>query len=243
MRELAAAVRRFNASTGTETLSPQLKRQSTKLRLDLLEVDIKALRAGARAAGGSVNDGLLAAMSLALGRWHREQGVQVPEIRTTMAMNTRPDDGSYGGNDITAVMIRLPLFEDDAAKAVAACREVSAAGRGDADMLKILDWSRKLANRGPAKMFGKASAKRMAGIDLGVSNVNGIPSGYWLGGVENLRTVAFAGASWTALNLILGSVGDRADLGITSCPVAIPDADHLVALMAEAFAEVSALAG
>ncbi len=215
------------------------------MRFDILEIDdMAALKAGARAAGGSVNDGLMAAISLAIRRWHKEQGVDdVAEVRLSMAVNVRPDDGSYGGNELTTVMVRLPVDDDDVARLVGRCRAISAEARGDRDVLLILDRSLKLATRGPAKAMGRASAKRMKGMDVQMSNVNGIPAGFWMGGVENLRTVGFMGSSHCALQLIIGSSRERADIGITTCPETIRDPDHFVGLLADALADVAKLVG
>ena len=62
VRQLAAAARRFTASQGTDTLSPHLMRRSDRLRYDWIEIaDMPSFKAGARAVGGSVNDGFMAA--------------------------------------------------------------------------------------------------------------------------------------------------------------------------------------
>jgi hypothetical protein len=120
-------------------------------------------------------------------------------------------------------------------------RDLSQAAKADTDRLLMLDRLLALSNRFPARLTAKASANSMKGIDLQMSNVNGIPAGYWLAGCKNLRTIAFMGASHTAVQLIMGTTGDRADIGLTTCPVAIPDPERLVELIQHGFAAVAAL--
>ena len=77
------------SSTGTDVTSPLLHRRSTRLQLHHLEVDIPALKAGANSVGGTVNDGFLAAIVLGLRQWHLDHGLELPHIRTSMAVNLR----------------------------------------------------------------------------------------------------------------------------------------------------------
>ena len=139
-------------------------------------------------------------------------------------------------------MVRLPTDDDDVARLVGRCHDISAEARTDEDVLLVLDRMLKLANRGPVKAMGRASAKRMKGLDLQMSNVNGIPSGFWMGGVENLRTIGFNGSSHCAIQVIIGSSRERADIGLTTCPVTIPDPEHFTDLISQAIKDVSALA-
>jgi WS/DGAT/MGAT family acyltransferase len=243
-RELASATRRLKEKGSNVPLSPLLVRRSEALRFDLVEVDMAAFKAGCRAVGGTVNDGLMAAMGFALHRWHAERGVQVPAIRTGMAMATRAQDASgHSGNDHTSLVVHLPMDTDDVAELVRRSGEAARAAKADTDRLLMLDRMLAMSNRLPARLMARASADSMRGIDLQMSNVNGIPAGYWLAGCENLRTIAFMAASHAAVQLIMGSTGDTADIGLTTCPVAIPDPEHLVELIQAGFSAVADLAG
>lgn len=242
-RQLAAAVRRVGEKDASTPLSPLLARRSQALRFDVVEVDITSFKRGCKAVGGTVNDGLMAAMGTALRRWHQEHGAEVPALRTAMAMTTRPDGASYGGNDLSSLVVRLPMDEDDVGTLLRRCRDASQASKADTDRLLMLDRLLAMSNRFPTRLMARASANSMKGIDLQMSNVNGIPAGYWLAGCENLRTIAFMGASHTAVQLIMGTTGDRADVGLTTCPVAISDPERLVELIQDGFAAVAALAG
>ncbi|HJR24881.1 MAG TPA: WS/DGAT domain-containing protein, partial [Acidimicrobiales bacterium] len=227
---------------GAGPLSPVLQRRSDALRLDRMEIDLAGLKAGARAVGGSINDGLMAAFSLGLRRWHRDHGYEVPALRTAMAVNRRPEGTTWEGNDVLAVVLHLPLDDDDPASLVKRCREVSLEQREDEDALWLLDRVRAAGNRLPFKVSVAISRSSLRGLDLGLSNVVGIPKRKWTGHREILSSTGFPVGTLSGVCVVMSSRGAVADLGITSCPVAVPDPDHLVRRLEEGFAEVGALA-
>ena len=239
--DLVKAARRLQEPVGPAPLSPLLVRRSTRVALHAQQVDLTALKAGARAAGGSINDGLMAAVSLGLRQWHRDLGVTLPAIRTAIPVNRRPAGTSWEGNDVLAVVVSLPVDDDDPARLVKRCRELSLDQREDEDALWLLDRVRALGNRLPFPLAVTLTRQSMAGIDLSVSNVPGIQHRRWVGGVEVLRDMPFAVGTLSALMLVMVSNGARAELGITSCPVAIPDPQHLLDRLAGGFAAVAAL--
>ncbi len=241
-RELAGALRRMTSHQSQVPHSWVLRRRSDAMRFDILPVDITALKTGARAVGGTVNDGFMAAISVALHQYHHDRGVVVHELRTAMAINTRTEKQGHAGNEVIGVMLGLPLCED-AATAVKACGEVSRAHRDDRDVLWVIDRLRAMANRAPRRLVVAASKKTLTGVDLQISNVPGISRRMWVGGVETLRGTAFNIGGPSALSLILQGGSPTGHLGMETDPAAIHDPEHLVERLAEGFAAVAALAG
>jgi WS/DGAT/MGAT family acyltransferase len=239
--EIVKAARRLQSPVGPTPLSPLLVRQSKELRFHALEVDLAQLKVGARAAGGSINDGFMAAVSLGLRQWHLDHGVRVPTLRTAMAINRRPEGTSWEGNEVLAVVLHMPVDDDDPARLVKRCREVSLDHREDEDALWLLDRVRAAGNRLPFPVTVALSRQSLAGLDISLSNVAGISQRRWVGGVEQLRDLPFVVGTLSAVAMILTSRGDTADLGLTTCPVAIPDPQHLVDRLAEGFAMVGAI--
>lgn len=240
-KELAAALQRMQSEQGTEPRSPLLRRTSDKNRFDHLAVDLDALRAGARALGGSANDGFMAAVSIGVHRYHVDHGVRVPELRTAMAINTRTDADGHHGNELIAAILRLPLL-DDAETALKSCQAVSRAHRDDRDVLWLMDRSRALINRLPKRLVNPMLAQGQGALDLTLSNVKGMPLRSWVGGVEVLDTVPFViGGPALVITLVSGAAG--ATIGVNSCPEAITDPASLMRHLADGFAEVRALAG
>jgi diacylglycerol O-acyltransferase len=237
-KALGEAMGRLNAQSGMTPLSPLLCRTSDRNRFDMLRVDLAALRAGARAVGGSANDGLMAAVSLGLHRWHLDHGVRVPEVRTLMPISTRGADDGHAGNEVLGAFVGLPLL-DDADAAVKSCAAVSRACRDDADVLWLFDRFRAASNRLPKRIVAQTNS--LKGIDLSLSNVKGMPLRNWIAGVEILETTAFLiGGPAVAMTLISGP--EHSTLGVVTCPEAVTDPEHLMDRVSEGIAQVSALA-
>ena len=241
-RELARAAQRLLEPNGPEPLSPVLRRRSDRMRFDDLRVDIAALKAGARAASGTVNDGFMAAVSLGLQAYHRDLGVRLPAVRTAMAVNRRPVGTSWDGNDVLAVVVHLPMDDDDPARLVKRCHEVSRQARDDEDVLWLLDRVRAAGNRMPFAVSVALARRNLAGLDVSLSNIAGLPTRRWIAGVEQLRSTPFVVGTLSAVAMVMTSRGDVADLGLTTCPEAIPDPEHLVACLQAGLGAVEALA-
>jgi diacylglycerol O-acyltransferase len=241
LKEYAASWKRGMEVAGTEPMSPLLVRRSDRNRFDHLRVDLDALKAGAKSVGGSANDGLMAAMSLALHRYHLDRGVRVREVRMMMPISTRTEEHGHLGNELIAAVIMLPLL-DDAALAVKESRALSRAQRDDKDALWMFDRFRALANRLPKAGMRVLFGRSVKSLDLSLSNVKGMPLRNWIAGVEVLDTMPFI-VGGPAIGATLVSLPDHATLGVVTCPEAIPDPERLMARIAEAIAEVSALHG
>jgi WS/DGAT/MGAT family acyltransferase len=241
VRDYVESLQRGMAVAGTEPLSPLLVRRSDRNRFDHLRVDLAALKAGARNVGGSANDGLMAAMSLALHRYHLDHGLRVREVRMMMPISTRTEDHGHLGNELLAAVLKLPLL-DDAALAVKESKALSRAQRDDKDALWMFDRFRALSNRLPKAGMRALFGRSVQSLDLSLSNVKGIPIRNWIAGVEVLDTMPFI-VGGPAIGATLVSLPEHATLGVVTCPEAITDPEHLMARIAEAIDEVCALAG
>ena len=241
-RELAAAVRRMAASQGTAGHSSLLRRRSDGVRFDWLTYPVEDLKAGPRTMGGTLNDGFLAAMSMALHAYHRDHGTEVAGLRTAVAVSTRTADQGHQGNRVIAVVVELPVCEDPA-EAVKACAAVVRGHLEDHDVLWLLDRFRAIANRLPQRLLGRITERQMRGFDLQLSNSAGLPARSYVAGVETIGQCGLAVTGPSALTIILSSNGGIASLGISTDPVAITDPEHLVARIDEAFRAVIGLAG
>ena len=93
--------------------SPLLRRRSLVSRVHVLEVPLADLRAAAHAAGGSVNDAYLAALSGGLGRYHDALGVPVGELPLALPVSLRSASDPAAGNRITGITIAAPAGEPD----------------------------------------------------------------------------------------------------------------------------------
>ena len=238
-REWGAALQRMRSHQGRTPASPLLARRSEASRFDWIEIDWSAFKAGCKASGASINDGFMGALSVALHRYHLDHGLRVDHLRTAMAINTRTDDDPEGGNRVIGVMLALPLH-DDIGRAIKECGEVSRDHREDRDVLRVIDGLRAFANRMPQGLVARGTKATLQGVDMQISNVQGIPRRYWVAGVESLAGMSFPTAG-PGLSMTFITNRGRADLGFTTCPDSITDPEHLAARIREGFSEVAAL--
>jgi hypothetical protein len=190
-----------------------------------------------------VNDAVMAATSLGLRRWHHDHGVDVPALRLAMAVNRRTEaKEGWHGNDALAVVVELPTDEDDISRLIQRCSEVSRRAREDDDALWLMDRARAATNRLPLRVAVPLARHNLSGLDVAISNVAGTPNRQWEAGVEILDGFGCIVGNMSALAMLMSSRGGTATIGLTTCPVAIRDPEHLVARLAEAFEEVYALA-
>jgi WS/DGAT/MGAT family acyltransferase len=242
IRELAASGKALKADLGTEPLSPLLARRTNGLQLDAFEVDLVGLKRGAKAVGGTVNDGFLAAICLGLRRWHADHGVEVPAVRTSMAVNTRAAQDSTLGNDMIAVVVRLPLDSDDPVDVLRRCAEASRRHRTVGEGMRLMEIGRAIGNRMPARIMVRAARRNMRGMDLQVSNLPGLPRPYWVGGNEVLGGMSFPVGTLSGLAVVMVSHGDGATFSMITDPAAVHDRERLVARLQAGFDQIAALA-
>ena len=239
-REWGGALLRLKAAQGSHPRSPLLVRRSRASRFDIVDVDWDGFRAGAKALGASINDAFMGALSVALHQYHLDHGLRIPALNTAMAINTRKEDDGHGGNRVIGVLLPMPLH-DDVAIAIKESRELSRSHRDDTDLIRLTDGLRAFANRLPLRVSAWGARNALNGIDLQISNVQGIPVRYWVAGVEALGGASFA-TGGPGLSMTLISSRGTAVLGVASCPEAVKDPDHLAQRLREGFAAVAALA-
>jgi hypothetical protein len=241
-KRLVRSIKLLRQDLGSNSMSPLLQRRSTKLQFDHLEIDIPALKAGAKAAGGTVNDGFLAAIALGLRQWHHDHGAEIPEIRTSMAVNLRSADDDSPGNNMIAVVVRLPLDSDDAADVVRRCGELSRRHRTESDGMKLMRIGQTIGNRLPRRMIENLTRKNMGGMDVQLSNLIGSPPPRWSMGREILKGTSFPVGTLSGLAIIMVHKFTRTDLGMITDPESVTDPEHFTACILQGFDRVAAIA-
>ena len=107
------------------------------------------------------------------------------------------------------------------------------AGVGDEDVVALVAAD-------PQGLVARGTKATLQGVDMQISNVQGIPRRYWVAGVESLAGMSFPTAG-PGLSMTFITHRGRADLGFTTCPDSITDPEHLAARIREGFDEVAAL--
>ncbi len=141
---------------------------SSRRAVAFADVDLAALARGGRAAGGTVNDALLAAVAGAAAVALRACGERLPAALPASVPVALPDRGA-SGNAVGVMVVPLPVGEPDAAARVARIARVTAEAKQQARAQGTLELTR---TRWGSRLFG-ALARRQRFIALFVTSVRG----------------------------------------------------------------------
>lgn len=192
--------------------SPLLRRRSLVSRTFVLEVPLADLRAAGKAAGGSVNDAYLAALSGGLGRYHEALGVPVGELSLALPVSLRTADDPAAGNRITSVTIAAPAGEPDPAERIRLVREQVIAGRSE-PALDVLDRIAPVLTLLPDAALETVAA-RVTAADIQASNVPGYGQETFLAGARVDRQYGMGPLPRVAMMAVLIS---RAGICTVTC--------------------------
>ena len=237
LAETAASVLR-TVQPVTETLSPVMTARSLDRRAGMLSVPLAALKAGAAEAGGSVNDGFVAAITGGLRRYHEHHGAAVNELRVTMPISLRKASDEVGGNRITLQRFTVPVGLRDPTKRIRAvgrrCREARLERS-----LSLTDSIASGLNLLPASVIGSM----LKHVDFLASNVPGVPFPIFLAGAPVTGYFSFSPTIGSAINVTLISYAGTCCIGVNVDAAAVADVPLMMECLAEGFQEVLALAG
>src|SRR5262249_13130304 len=123
------ATRFVGQSTAAPRGSELLARRGGGWHFQVLEVPLADLKAGGKAAGGSLNDGLLAAVIGAFRRYHEWYRAPLDQLSVGFPISLRNKDDPQGGNRFTGAKFEAPMAERDPAARIAAVRQFVLAAR------------------------------------------------------------------------------------------------------------------
>lgn len=157
-------------------------------RYAMARAPLSALKAAGRAAGGTVNDAILAAVAGMLARLFALAGERParPPVALVPVSVRRP--GEEGGNRISTVLADLPTDVEDPAERVTAigatmrALKESAAVRAGALLVGASGWAPPLVSSGLARAMGGVRA-----FNLVVSNIPGPQQPFYLNGSRLLE--------------------------------------------------------
>jgi diacylglycerol O-acyltransferase / wax synthase len=216
--------------------SPLLRRRSLLSRTHVLEVPLADLRAAAKAAGGSVNDAYLAALSGGLGRYHEALGVPVDELSLALPVSLRTADDPAAGNRITGVTIAAPAGEPDPAERIRLVRTQVIARRGE-PALDVLDRIAPVLTLLPDAVL-ETVAERITASDIQASNVPGYGQETFLAGARVDRQYGIGPLPRVAMMAVLISRAGVCTVTFRYDTASFTDADQLEKSLQLGFDEV-----
>lgn len=220
------------------TKSPLMSDRGLHRHLDMLTVSLDDLRRAAAAAGGSVNDGFLAAVTGGLRRYHEEHDVYIDELRVTMPISMRTESDPRVGNRITLQRFTVPVGMDDAA---ARLRAIGVRCRAARDEPALAHTN---AIAGALTLLPTAvTGGILKHVDFLASNVPGFTFPIYLAGARVTGYFPFGPTIGAAVNATLLSYDGTCCVGVTIDRAAVPDPDRFMRCLAEGFDEVLTLGG
>ena len=220
--------------------SPIWTDRSTRRRAEVLRVPFTDVRDAARRLGGTLNTALLSAASDAAGRYHRECGAPVDELRASMAISTRSRDASPdAANAFSLARFMVPTGEMSAAERFAEVAARTAAAASDPAVGSISTIA-SLASNLPTAVLTRVARMQSQTVDFATSNVKGTPLPVFVAGSEILHNFPFGPLAGVAFNLTLLSHVGSLDMGLNIDAAAVTRPDLLHDLLADSFTDLVA---
>jgi diacylglycerol O-acyltransferase / wax synthase len=207
---------------------------------------LERLRASAKTLGGTLNDVLVAAVSLALTDYLTERGVEdVSDLSWMMPVSLRPIDGTLParlGNHFVVVMLSMPLGIEDPRDLV---REVSlrtARLKHSAEPFAAFGFQRLIAESPQA--IARRVTEYFAGKTIGLlSNVPGPRAPLSMAGVSVRSILGWVPTSGDQpLGICLFSYDGTVNIGVATDARMIPDSLHLAELVESKLDALAAVA-
>ena len=183
------------------------------------------LKAGAKAAGGSLNDGLLAAVIGGFRRYHERYGAPLDRLTVGFPISLRTQDDPQGGNRFTGARFAAPLAERDPAARIAAVRQfvltaraasAAAADAVPAALAPALGWL-------PAPVISLVSGRLTSANDVQVSSIPGVPYPVYIAGSRITQMYPFGPLPGCAAMITLISHDGECCIGINTDTLSIAD--------------------
>lgn len=225
----------------SEPLSPVMARRSLSTHAAVLRMPFGQLKAASRAAGATINDVYLAAVSAGLATYHDSHHAPAAYVRVNMPVNQRTDEDGAAGNRWVPARFELPLDSGDPTLRIQRLAPLLAQARTE-PALVVTDTVYRLLAAVPQGVATSISGAMMKGVDVAVTNLPGPPIPLYLAGARVTALVPFAPKAGAAVNLALMTYDGTAIVGLTMDPRAIPDSEVFVECMRAAFDQVLGIA-
>jgi diacylglycerol O-acyltransferase / wax synthase len=222
--------------------SPLWRRRSRHRHFDVIRVPFDALRASAKALGGTVNDAFVTAAVLGAVRYHERRETPLEALNISFVVSTRGTGGD-GTNAFAPTRVQVPAGPMTVEERFAAIRTIMAAGREGARTGGAMGSVAGLANLLPTSLITGVARSQTANMDFATSNMRGAPVPTYVSGARILWTGTLGPVAGTAFNLTAMSYDGSFDMGLHVDPAAVADCDDLSRCIEAGFEEVLAAGG
>jgi diacylglycerol O-acyltransferase / wax synthase len=217
--------------------SPLWTARSLGRRIETLRAPFGDTRAAAKNLGGTLNTAFMAAAADAAGRYHREMGEPVDELRASMAISMRTE--SSGSNAFSLVRMLVPTADMPLRDRFAAIVDATGGAR-EATNSASLETIAAVAGTLPTSLITRIARQQAQTVDFATSNVRGAPVPLYVAGAQLLENYPVGPLGGVAYNLTLLSYNHSLDMGVNIDTAAVTDPDLLRRCLEQAFKELLA---
>ncbi|MEO8814965.1 MAG: wax ester/triacylglycerol synthase family O-acyltransferase [Mycobacterium sp.] len=221
--------------------SPLLRRRSLTSRTEALDIRLADLHRAAKAGGGSINDAYLAALSGALGRYHRALGVPIATLPMAIPVNLRAEADPAGGNRFTGVNLAAPVGVADPVERMKRIR-AQMTQRREEPAMDLIGSIAPLLSVFPTPVLEKVTGSMVA-ADVQASNVAFYPGETYIAGAKVLRHYGIGPLPGVAMMVVLISRGGECTVTVRYDRAAVREEKLFATCLVQGFDEVLALAG
>jgi HAD superfamily hydrolase (TIGR01490 family) len=241
----AGAARFVGQNTSAPRGSDLLARRGGGWHFEIADVPLADLKAGAKAAGGSLNDGLLAAVIGGFRRYHEWYRAPLDRLSVGFPISLRNQDDPQGGNRFTGAKFAAPMAERDPAARIAAVRQFVLAARAASGAASDTVTTALAPAVGwlPAPLVGVVSGRLTSTNDVQVSSIPGVPYPVYVAGSRITHMYPFGPLPGCAAMITLLSHNGDCCIGINTDTTAVADPGRLADDLRAGLAEVVALRG
>jgi len=211
-------------------------KRSLGRHFEAISLDLDGLKATAKALGGTVNDAYVTGIAGAAGAYHRQQGVEVGDLRMSMPVNMRADR-SAGGNAFSPARVLVPAGIEDP---VERFNEVHArlATTKSERALGVAETLAGVLNGLPTALVVRLARQQVETVDFATSNLRGANFDLYVAGAHILANHPMGPTAGTAFNATVLGYKDSLDLGLNVDTAAVDEPARLGACIEEAFTEL-----
>lgn len=214
--------------------SPLWATRSLRRRMEVLRAPFGPTRDAARRLGGTLNTAFLACSADAAGRYHRELGTPVAELRASMVISTRTE--ASGGNAFSLARMLVPTAEMTIAERFTAIRDAAEAAKSTGASAS-LDALASLAGTLPTSVITRLARQQAQTVDFATSNVRGAPIPLYVAVARLLQNYPLGPLGGVAFNLTLLSYDHSLDMGVNIDAAAVTEPELLQRCLQDAFRE------
>jgi WS/DGAT/MGAT family acyltransferase len=216
--------------------SPLWTARSLRRHFETARAPFRDTKDAARRLGGTLNTAFLTAAAEAAGRYHRDLGAPVDQLRTTMAVSTRTSASERNAFSLSRIFVptgEMPI--DDRFRAIQALASEARAGSGGASLESLAAVAATL----PTSLVTRLARQQAQTVDFATSNVKGSPVPVFIAGAELLENYPMGPLAGVAVNLTLLSYNGSLDMGINVDAAAVEQPSLLARHLETAFAELA----